>query len=151
MNPCPYPIGNLLAHAPPMILLDQIDAYDEDQAQASLCIRNDSPFIREGRVPSYVTVEYMAQAIAAYSGLQALEKGEGVRIGFLLGTRSLKLRVPELFVGDKLIINIVAQYNDGEMAAFDCRTVRDDEVVAEATINVFQPSDPLQMQAQQLS
>jgi len=133
-----------------MILLDQVDAYDADNVEASLTIRDDSPFVKEQRVPSYVAIEYMAQGIAAYSGLQALDKNEPVKIGFLLGTRKLKLWTQELFVGDNLVVNVSVLYNDGEMAAFECRTLRGDQVVAEASINVFQPDDPDQIGTQQL-
>ena len=150
MKPCPYAINDLVPHATPMILLDRVDAYDANNVEASLTIRDDSPFVGNRKVPSYLAVEYMAQSIAAYSGLQALENNEPVRIGFLLGTRKLKLWTPELSVGDELVVNVSVLYNDGEMAAFDCRALRGDQLVAEASINVFQPDDPLKIGTQQL-
>lgn len=150
MKPCPYPIVDLLPHAPPMILLDQVDAYDANNVEASLTIRDDSPFVKDRRVPSYVALEYMAQGIAAYSGLQALEKNEAVKIGFLLGTRKLRLWTHELFVGDNLVVNVHVLYNDGEMAAFECRTMREGQIVAEASINVYQPNNLDQIAGQRL-
>lgn len=141
MKPCSYPIEDLIAHRPPMILIDRVVSYDEETAEVRVMIREDSPFIRDEGMPSYVTIEYMGQAIAAYSGLQALEKGEKVRIGFLLGTRILKLHTPCLSVGTELVVNVRALYNDGEMAAFECQTLMGDFLVSEATINVYQPGN----------
>lgn len=133
-----------------MILLERLVAADAENAQSCVIINDNSPFVRNGHVPAYVTIEYMAQTIAAYSGLQALERSEEVQIGFLLGTRKLKLYVQQIDVGVELVINITSLYNDGEMAAFECSTLMNDQIIAEATINVFQPGSPMQNEETQL-
>lgn len=139
-----YPMepDSVMPHASPMILIDQIDACDAESISASMTVRDDSPFVENGRVPSYIAVEYMAQTIAAYSGIDGRQKDEPVRIGFLLGTRKMTLNVPSFQVGDQLSLHGTVLYNDDGMASFDCTTTRDGETMASAIINVYQPDDP---------
>jgi len=151
MQACPYSIEDLIAHDAPMILIDEIVSYDDENVRAALHITDQSPFIENETVPAYVAVEYMAQTIAAFSGIQALEKREKVRIGFLLGTRKLELMTNGFHVGDKLIINAHALYNDGEMASFDCLVSIGEKNVAKARLNVYQPSGDNSLRDEQLN
>ncbi len=57
-------------------------------------------------VPSYVGIEYIAQTVAAHAGMAALEKGELVRVGFLLGTRRYACRVPYFPLGALLTVRV---------------------------------------------
>jgi predicted hotdog family 3-hydroxylacyl-ACP dehydratase len=141
MNNCPYPIEELVAHDAPMILIDKVEAYDDENIRACVEISDQSPFMENGIVPAYVCVEYMAQTIAAYSGIHALNKGGKVHIGFLLGTRKLELMSTGFKVGDKIIIEAHALYNDGEMASFDCIAKLVEKIVAKARLNVYQPNE----------
>ena len=136
-----YAIEDIVAHAPPMILIDRVLDHNENAIQASVTITQDSPFLYAGVVPSYVVIEYMAQSIAAYSGILACQKEQDVQIGFLLGTRKLELKTDCFEIGDEIVIEAEALYNDGEMASFDCLAKRNDKQVAQARLNVYQPTD----------
>jgi predicted hotdog family 3-hydroxylacyl-ACP dehydratase len=56
-------------------------------------IRPDSAYFDRqlNGVPNYVGIEYMAQSIAALAGVEARLDHEGIRVGFLLGTRKLQM------------------------------------------------------------
>ena len=136
-----YAVEDVLAHAAPMILIDEIISYGDETIETSLSINQNTPFMFSGKVPSYVAVEYMAQSIAAYSGIQAREAGQDIRIGFLLGARKLELLCADFSIGDRLYIDAYSLYNDGEMASFNCVTRRGQETVAKARIDVYQPKD----------
>lgn len=146
---CPYPIDQLVPHSAPMILLDRVIGYDDDSLSAMLTITPGTPFLRDDSVPAYIAIEYMAQAITAYDGIHSLLNGNPVSIGFLLGSRQLKLLVNNFNIADELVVTARIQYNDGEMSAFDCQTFRQQQLVAEATISVFKPADPQQVLAEQ--
>jgi predicted hotdog family 3-hydroxylacyl-ACP dehydratase len=135
MKPCPYSVSQLLAHDTPMVLIDQVECYDDENIYSNINVTENSPFLYGETAPSYIAVEYMAQTIACNSGNE-------VRIGFLLGTRKLKLYVDEFHVGDNLLVKARILYNDGEMAAFDCRILKKNKIVAEAKLNVYQPENP---------
>ena len=134
-------IGKYLPHGEPMILLDELIECLEENVHATVTLTDESPFCEHGRIPSYVALEYMAQSIAAWNGYRAYEHQEEPKIGFLLGSRRLTLNVPSFLVGETLDIYGKCHYNDGEMAAFECRIERNRECIAEATLNVYQPKD----------
>jgi predicted hotdog family 3-hydroxylacyl-ACP dehydratase len=133
------PVVDLLPHNPPMVFLDQIEAYREDFIHTSLCITENTSFFENGSVPAYVAIEYMAQTIAVWNGLIAREKNEKPKIGFLLGARRLVLDVPGFKLGDKLDVYGRPNYMDAGMAAFDCWIEIEGVCVAHAGLNVFQP------------
>lgn len=147
MKTCTYPIAEIVPHAPPMILLDEVLDYDETTLRAAVIIREDSLFFDGSGVPAYVGIEYMAQACGAHVGALARDSGIPVRIGFLLGTRHYKIHTPKFRQGDRLIVSVALIYRDDEMGSFDCRIDIGDRCVGEARLNVYQPRDGKSMQA----
>ena len=139
MRDCPYPIDRVLTHQPPMLLLDKVVGYDETALVASVTITESSLFLGPNGVPGHVAIEYMAQACGAYVGARALDAGEPVKIGFLLGTRLCRLLVPWYCVGDRLLVSVSIVFQDGQMAAFDCKIEIDDKLASDARLTVYQP------------
>lgn len=136
------PIEKFLPHDPPMVLLDELVSYEENTIHARVTLKRTSPFCDDkGKIPSYVGLEYMAQAIASWNGYRAHLKNEKPKIGFLLGSRKLTLNVSSFKAGETLDIFGECQYNDGEMASFSCWIDHQNERIVEATLNVFQPHD----------
>jgi len=131
-----------------MILLDRVESYEDGRVKAVVGVREDSPFLDNGSIPAYVALEYMAQTIAAYSGLQQIENGGQAKIGFLLGTRRLILLAEAFQLGDDLIVDAEINFNGGELAAFECTVTRNGERLAEAQLSVYQPESPEQFLAQ---
>jgi ApeP dehydratase len=76
-----------------MILLDEVIGDDNYSLTAEVTITRDSVFLRSDGVPGHVGVEYMAQACGAFAGVHALDSGQPVRIGLLLGTRNYRVLV----------------------------------------------------------
>ena len=134
-------IGELLAHEAPMILIDRVLEVGEGKIHTSVTIRPNSPFAKIEGVPVYVSVEFMAQSIAAFIGWSARQQGEPPKIGLLLGTRKLELSTDWMRFGDDIEIQAFERYNDGTMAAFECLVRRGDETLAEARLNVYEPPD----------
>lgn len=65
-----FSVAQLVPHSGKMSLLDNIVEYGDDWLSAEVCITADSMFADEKGVPGWVGLEYMAQAVAAYAGLQ---------------------------------------------------------------------------------
>jgi predicted hotdog family 3-hydroxylacyl-ACP dehydratase len=144
MKPCRYAVAELLPHRPPMILLDEILGHDETSLSAAVHVSQESLFFEAGAVPVHVGLEYMAQACGAFAGALARERGEGVKIGFILGTRQYQAHVPAFRDGDNLLVTVTVLYQDEQMGAFDCRIEIADVLAAEAQLSVYQP-DPAQL------
>lgn len=136
-----YPAEELVPHSGDMSLLDEIVAVGEETLSAKLRVRADGIFDRNGRVPAYVGIEYMAQAIAAFSGYWAKQAGEEVRLGFLLGTRKFDSNSDSYQCGDQLTIDVerLLQAENG-MATFECR-ISGAGIEQSARLNVYQPEN----------
>jgi predicted hotdog family 3-hydroxylacyl-ACP dehydratase len=147
MKPCTHALAALLPHRAPMILLDEILGYDEATLVAGLTVRATSLFLEGEGIAVHVGLEYMAQACGAYAGALARDRGEPVRIGFVLGTRRYRAFLPWFRLGDRLVVSASLLYGDAQMGAFDCRIEIDGRLAAEAQLNVYQP-DPAELAAQ---
>jgi predicted hotdog family 3-hydroxylacyl-ACP dehydratase len=141
LKPCPYEIHRLLPHEPPMLLLDEVSGWNADRIVTGVTVRPDSLVLDDKGMPAHIAIEWMAQACGAWVGVQALEAGQPVRLGFLLGTRDFNSRISRYRLGDRVAVTASVVFNDGQMAVFDCTAARDAEVCATARLNVFQPAD----------
>jgi predicted hotdog family 3-hydroxylacyl-ACP dehydratase len=137
-------IEELIPHSPPMVLLDRVVSVAVDRLTAELILTSDSKFFNKSlhAVPSWVGIEYMAQAIAALAGLRAKSIGEPIKLGFLLGTR--KYHMAEKTLPNNQAIQVLVEqlyYDDSGLASFDCQIVSDDKLLASAKLNVFETND----------
>lgn len=142
----PYRIEDLLPHARPMILLDELTGIGEGTLSAGLTIRPGVPFFETGRgVAAHVAIEWMAQTCGAYVGVAALEAGQPVRLGLLLGTRDFEATVPWFLEGERLNVTVTLAYMDSEMGAFDCVVTRTPSgvKVAKACLTLYHPDDAM--------
>lgn len=141
------PIEQLLPHAAPMILLDRVAAVSEESLEAEVDIRPGSLFSNGAGVGAWVGVEYMAQAIAAWAGYHALQRGESVKIGFLLGSRRYECTTPEFINGMRLkvTVKLLLQAENG-LGSFECAISEKStqQELARASVSVFQPHDATQ-------
>jgi predicted hotdog family 3-hydroxylacyl-ACP dehydratase len=135
------PIAEYLPHAGSMVLLDELVSVRKEGLTAALTVRQDGLFDSNETVPAWLGMEYMAQAIAAFSGYASREAGEPVKLGFLVSTRRFTCNSDILVCGTRLNVNInrVLQAENG-MASFDCE-VEGKGVQQQARINVYQPDD----------
>lgn len=140
-------IHSLVPHSGAMSLLGSFISADEENLTAEVRIGPDTMFLADGAVGAWVGVEYMAQAVAAHAGWAATQRGEPVRVGFLLGTRRYACAVPGFALGSVLTIHVHrALQGENGLGAFDCciQEVSEDGSVRElatATITVFQPEN----------
>lgn len=141
MTSIPWLVAELLPHSRSMILLDDAIDRGEDWALVGVRIAEDSRFYEAGfGVPSWVGVEYMAQAVALYSGLLAKDAGEEIKIGLLVGTRRYEAHTDRFPLGSYLKVLVREEWQDGQMGVFDCH-IDADVRLAEARLNVFRPHD----------
>lgn len=135
-------IAELLPHDRPMMLLDSLVAGDDAGVTCTAQPRNDGLFDDDSSVPAYLGLEYMAQTVAACSGLRAYRRGEPPRLGFLLGSRHFKTNVTRLPCHQTLTISVhQTVQSDSGMASFECQ-VTGDGIQQAARLSVFEPADP---------
>ena len=141
----PYPVAELLPQSKQMVLIDNVITANENAIVVELTVRDDGLFSNESRtVPAWVGMEYMAQAVAAFSGYQRKRNGLDIDLGFLLGTRYYQCSVGQFSCGSKLTIRaekIIEAAND--MVVFDCH-LQGQNIEAHAKLNLLMPQDSKQ-------
>lgn len=136
-----WPIAELLPHAGDMILLDGVCRFDDDSLEAIATVRPGGPFNdADGSLPAWVGVELMAQAIAAYAGCHARQRGVPIEMGFLLGTRKYECNAERFPAGSLLTLRALRSLQDDNgMGVFECH-LDGPGLHAQARLNVYRPA-----------
>jgi predicted hotdog family 3-hydroxylacyl-ACP dehydratase len=144
MNPAAsFPaMAELLPHTAPMVLLDSVEQADATCVECSVLLSDRDPFMVQGRVRGVVCLEYMAQAVGAFVGLERRGRGLRPQIGYIVGVRSLTLHQAYLQRGARLKVCATLTWSDVETATFDATVTCDEQLVAEGQISVYQPDNP---------
>lgn len=136
-----YRVEQVLPHRAPMLLAETVD-YGTDYGQITLTVRNDSPFCDGAQgIPAWVGVEYMAQAMGVFSGVERLQNGATPKIGLLIGTRRYDSAVPLFPLGAQLTTTARLTFFEGEMFVFQCEISDGKQVLAHGDIKAFRPDD----------
>ncbi|MBU2967473.1 hypothetical protein Q4508_06825 [Amphritea sp. 2_MG-2023] len=136
-----YQVADLVPHSGRMSLLTEITGYGDDWLSAEVAINADSMFADSRGVPAWVGLEYLAQAIGAFAGLQERLKGEAPKLGFLLGTRKYRCSADYFLLGDRVALKVIRNMQaENGLSAFEC-FLQGNDVSASASLNVFQPED----------
>lgn len=136
-----YSVAELVPHSGKMSLLDEIVAYGDDWLEARVNIHAGAMFADEDGVPGWVGLEYLAQAIGAYAGLQERVVGKAPKLGFLLGSRKYECSTDHFVHGQQLLIRVEKEIQaENGLSSFNCE-LRGDSVTATARLNVYQPED----------
>lgn len=141
-----YRVEELVPHRGAMSLLDSIDEYGEDWLRASLTTRPTSTFAEAHGVPGWVGIEYMAQAAAAFAGIEQAQRGEQASIGLLIGSRYYRWMPGSTFeiipFGTKLVVEArLALRDEEDFAAYDCTLSAQGQRIAECTLKAYRPRD----------
>lgn len=143
MTPAPLPpVAELTPHQGTMLLLDHLVEARPLGVTAATTIRGDRFFADARGTGAWIGIELMAQAIAAWAGLQARQRGEAIKVGFLVGTRKYQCERAWFAAGEQLIITVEQAFQaDNGLGSFDCSITIDGSTVATASLTVFQPAN----------
>jgi predicted hotdog family 3-hydroxylacyl-ACP dehydratase len=119
-------LETLVPHEGRMFLLDRFLSWDyesgsfvaEAVADESCAFYDDS----SRGVPVWVAFEYMAQGIAALSGIERRERGSSPKIGFVMSVREFKAGGPFFPKGSRVRIEARELMRDGQVVSFACAT-----------------------------
>lgn len=138
-----FAMTEVLPHEGRMLLLDEMVDASEEYVCCAVTIRPDSMFCDGANgVPSWVGLEYMAQTVSTYSGLDEARAGKRPSIGLLLGSRRYETEVPFFPIGARLTIEAQLTFRDeNDLAAFDCRILEGERVLARGDVKAYRPKD----------
>ncbi|PAU78120.1 ApeP family dehydratase [Halomonas salipaludis] len=137
----PCDIAHYVPHRHGMCLLDTLLEVGDEYLHAEVTPRRDDLFADRDGIPGWVGLEWLAQAVAAWAGVQAVEGGGTPQIGFLLGTRRYRCQVSTFPFGQPIHIEVMLDFRaDNGLGAFRGRLLDGEgQQLATATLNVFQP------------
>ena len=136
----PHAMDSWVPHRGAMNLLTTVEHVDDHTVRACVVVPSQGLFVADGGVPAWVGIEYMAQAVAAWSGARARAGGGSPRIGYLLGSRRYEAAVPRFEAGARLEVFAQCELmGDNGLGMFDCRVSQDGRVLASGRLSVFEP------------
>lgn len=131
-----------------MCLLDTLLKADAELLEAEVVPSAESQFATDRGIPGWIGLEWMAQAIAAWSGVQARAAGRQPGIGFLLGTRLYRCQRPWLTLGECFRVRVELEFQaENGLGSFSCHIFDSDSgEIARAQVNVFEPGPEADLQ-----
>ena len=138
----PHVMDAWVPHRGALSLLDTVEHCDDMGVVARVRVPAEGLFSGADGVPAWVGIEYMAQAVAAWSGARARAGGGSPKIGYLLGSRRYEAAVAAFEAGATL--QVFAQCElmaENGLGMFDCRIECDGRVLANGRLSVFEPPD----------
>ena len=147
----PCDIAPFVPHQRRMCLLDQLLDVGEEHLRAQVTPIADDLFASAEGIPGWVGLEWLAQAIAAWSGVQRVLGGEQPALGFLLGSRRYQCNQPYFTFGQPISVEIFLDFRaDNGLGAFRGQLLdSDNQIMASAMLNVFQPNTEAALAAMQ--
>jgi predicted hotdog family 3-hydroxylacyl-ACP dehydratase len=138
----PHAMDAWVPHRGALNLLDTVERCDDLSIVARVRVPASALFSGADGVPAWVGIEYMAQAVAAWSGARARAGGGSPKIGYLLGSRRYEAAVPAFEAGTELQVFAQCELmGENGLGMFDCRVECDGRVLASGRLSVFEPPD----------
>jgi len=150
-TPISYKPAELITHRPPMLLIDHIDQWGNDWLE---CLVDHLPGCsfadNAGKIPTWLCLEYMCQAIAALEGIQRLAKAKPIAMGFVMGCKRLEVNTPHFYLHQRIRVRVEEEMkNQTSLGVYSCQITDFDEqsennkaVLAHATIKAIMPENP---------
>ena len=137
-----YPIEDLIKHRRGMLLVDRLVSYNLSEVVVEVVLKEDASFLNKDYVPAWVGIEYAAQAVAAWAGLQAIQDDKEAKIGLLLSCRRYKSIRPRFILGEVLKVHAIEDFSDGQMGAYSC-SIYDEagEEIMTVSLSAFMPEN----------
>lgn len=135
-----FPAEPLIPHRRRMRLLEWVKRPVGKTLQAEATVNPNWPLHKDGRVSSVISIELVAQAIAALRTWRAGE-GAGERLGFLVGVKEADFSSSSFPVGDRLLIQIAELYHLGEYAVYEGQVSAESNFFCKTTIQVMEPGE----------
>jgi len=139
-------LTELMLHRAPMLLLDRVVAHEPGRLIAEVNIAEDKTFYEPALagVPSWVGIEYMAQTIAAMSGLEQRAADTPIALGMLVSCRRYRVTTPVFSAGLTLQVAVEELAGaDTGLAAYQCSITAGDvgaETLATGQLGVYRRS-----------
>jgi len=135
-----YPAGPLIPQRRRMRLLEWVKRPIEKTLLAEATVNPNWPLHKDGMVSSVISIELVAQAIAALR-TWCLGEGAGARLGFLVGVKEATFSSFSFPVGNRLFIQIAELYHLGEYAVYEGQVSSESDFFCKIIVQVMEPGE----------
>lgn len=136
--------SNYVAHRGDMLFIDRVLEGSANHVLSETTIGADHIFFDKGLggVPAWAGIEFMAQAVAAWVGLEDLRQGREVQLGFLLGSRAYDADAPIFQEGVTLRTYVKVILSAGSTVVFAGEIKNTEgEIYAQGELTAYRPDD----------
>ena len=138
-------LTSILPHQGRMLLLSRIKEYNLEERflRAEYDITEDCLFydpVIKG-VPAWVSFEFLAQAIAAISGLASIKKGEKPKMGFILSVSSMKMDIPFFSIGTTVELTVTVTGSMDQVFNFDAEVCLEGRKLVRSKLTVMEAEE----------
>jgi predicted hotdog family 3-hydroxylacyl-ACP dehydratase len=133
-------VSELIPHAGRMRLLSHVIEHRAERTVCAVDVADSELFAdADGGVPAWLGLEYMAQCVAAHSGLVTRQRGDPPQRGLFLGTRSTELFVDRFEPGQQLRVSSTHLRGEQALVWFDCsiEAAADSALLARGRLSVY--------------
>jgi predicted hotdog family 3-hydroxylacyl-ACP dehydratase len=113
------PVEDLVPHTAPTLAIDELVDWSDGKTHVRLVVREGGLLVRDGGVDTVVTLELMAQAVAACLGYEAFLHGGGVRVGMVVACRKFAIARSRIDVGEQLDIHVTRLRGTDDASTFE--------------------------------
>lgn len=131
-------LARYLPHSGDMVLIDEIVEVGEDYIITKSIIANHALFLENGAMPTYKSLEMMAQSLGVFRGIKESESKN--KLGFLLGARRFEIFQSSIS-GEIVIKATLSMQDESGLGVYDCEVYCNLELVAKASISALNPSN----------
>lgn len=134
-------LDKLLPQTGKMRLIDRVIEITDDFARCAVQIRRDNIFYQDdiGGIYAWIGIELMAQAVALFASYQGT--GNTPKTGLLLSARQFVHKNKAFLLSEQLTIQVNKVYREDSVAVFNGEIFCQDECVASAKLNAYQPPE----------
>jgi len=136
---------SIVPHRGKMLLLSRVMRYDLEarSIEAEYCITKDCIFYEPAAkgVPAWAGFEFMAQTVAAFSGIRDRAIGKPPQIGFVLAVSRLQIGLPFFREGSTVSIKMTEIDDMHPIFVFEGGIFLDGEKVLEGKLTVMEADD----------
>ena len=138
-----FRIDQVLPHEGGMLLLDELLELGDDYIVCAVRVHARTRFCDGAHgVPAWVGIEYMAQTMCAFSGVEEVRAGFPPSIGLLLGSRRYQSEVAWFAPGSDLRVRAELQLRDeNDLVAFQCTIHESGRLLARGDVKAYRPRD----------
>jgi len=137
------PIVELLPHRPPLLLLKEVLAFDDQHISCAVDAKANDLFADADGVDAVVTTEWMAQAVGAFVGAKKRSEGRAPQVGFIIGIRKVDFHAAKVKNAADMRVTAVPVWVDRASGSFNCTVIdmTNNNLIATGSLTVHEPGN----------